>query len=468
MLAHEPQLAENETLATIFRILGNENPPRDTIGKRLEVLERILKTEPKFENIQKWYLVNRICNIQFRRQICELLDRYNAKYITIPLDIQHVLNGSDRNEKILRAININSARNFAINFSRWLSVYTIVLDGDCMFDMDGWKPIEAEMKKEQYDYLSIPHKRANGDLAEPMVAFKNTATLRFNESIPFGEGDKLQLLFDLGHDRTAGSGHCNVIGDKTKTVGFVHHLSTGPDEYESDTISRIEARNKSLDILLSKIKSFNPIRFSGHNVKYENVEGFFDYSGQYSGIALDCPDNAKIVEVGSWLGKSAIYLAAELSGYGKRATIDCVDTWDGGLDESLKRRISELGNIYELFLQNVDDAGFSHMIKAVKKPSIVAAEDYRDNTIDAIWIDADHSYHEIKADIAAWYPKVKIGGLIAGHDFAMDHEFSRNGVVRAVLEFFKDKPLEIQPMGRTWKSVKYDNNWPEFRERRWV
>ena len=462
---HQHLIADN--LAVIFRIIGNENPPRDTIGKRLSVLEHILKSEPKFENIEKWYLLNRLHNIQFRRAVCELLDRYNAKYVTVPLDRQSVITTETRKEQIIKAININNARNFAIEFSISLATYTIILDGDCMFTTEGWKPVVDEMKHQRYEYLSIPHKRTNGKLAEPMIAFKSTATKRFDENIPFGEGDKLKLLFDLGHNKEPGSGHCNIIGEQTKLVGHVIHLDTGPEEYETNTKSRIEAREQSIDNLLNAIKNNQPTRTFSNNKFYEKIDGFFDYSGQYSGFALDCPDNAHIVEVGSWLGKSAIYLASEFAGYGKRVRIDCVDTWDGGNDEYLKNKIGSL-NLYDAFIQNVDDAGFSDIIKPIREKSILAAERYENNSLDLVWIDAGHSYEEVKEDIKAWYPKVRYGGLIAGHDFAINHETSRKGVVKAVLEMFKDKPLEIQPMGRTWKSVKYDTNWPEFRVRKWV
>ena len=112
--------------------------------------------------------------------------------------------------------------------------------------------------------------------------------------------------------------------------------------------------------------------------------------------------------------------------------------------------------------------GFSNIIKAIRQKSVEAAKQYENNSIDLVWIDAGHSYEEVKEDIKAWYPKVRYGGLIAGHDFAINHDVSRDGVVKAVLEIFKDKPLEIQPMGRAWKSIKYDENWPEFRVRKWV
>jgi predicted O-methyltransferase YrrM len=41
---------------------------------------------------------------------------------------------------------------------------------------------------------------------------------------------------------------------------------------------------------------------------------------------------------------------------------------------------------------------------------------YQDNSLDFVFIDASHEYQDVKEDIINWLPKVKIGGIIAGHD----------------------------------------------------
>lgn len=73
--------------------------------------------------------------------------------------------------------------------------------------------------------------------------------------------------------------------------------------------------------------------------------------------------------------------------------------------------------------------------KILRKPSIEAAEDIPDGSLDFVFIDADHSYEGCKADIEAWSPKVKPGGLIAGHDYE-NTAFPKFGVKRAVDEKF--------------------------------
>lgn len=55
-----------------------------------------------------------------------------------------------------------------------------------------------------------------------------------------------------------------------------------------------------------------------------------------------------------------------------------------------------------------------------------------DNSVDMVFIDADHSYEAVKKDIIAYTPKLKLKGLLTGHD--IDYP----GVNRAVKELIKD------------------------------
>ena len=80
--------------------------------------------------------------------------------------------------------------------------------------------------------------------------------------------------------------------------------------------------------------------------------------------------------------------------------------------------------------------------------SIEAAKQYEDETFDFVYIDASHHYDFVKSDILAWYPKVKKGGYIGGHDYThpntahMYADFN-DGVYRAVTEIFPDDHLVV-------------------------
>jgi hypothetical protein len=94
---------------------------------------------------------------------------------------------------------------------------------------------------------------------------------------------------------------------------------------------------------------------------------------------------------------------------------------------------------YRGALSHVEFAG--DRAKVIRKPSIEAAKDIPDASLDFVFIDADHSYEGCKADIEVWLPKIKPGGMICGHDYNnTEYPF---GVDRAVDEFCAGRALDL-------------------------
>jgi hypothetical protein len=60
-----------------------------------------------------------------------------------------------------------------------------------------------------------------------------------------------------------------------------------------------------------------------------SIQGWFGFHNLYSEIVAKADHGAHFVEVGSWKGKSASYMAVEIINTGKRIRFDCVDTWRG-------------------------------------------------------------------------------------------------------------------------------------------
>jgi hypothetical protein len=67
--------------------------------------------------------------------------------------------------------------------------------------------------------------------------------------------------------------------------------------------------------------------------------------------------------------------------------------------------------------------------------SLEAAASFPDESLDWVYIDADHSYEGVKRDLDAYYSKVKPGGFIAGDDYGQGDKWFGHGVTRAVDEF---------------------------------
>lgn len=87
----------------------------------------------------------------------------------------------------------------------------------------------------------------------------------------------------------------------------------------------------------------------------------------------------------------------------------------------------------ESFLTTTSNVGFAwDRVKMVRKQSLAAVHDIADGSLDVCFIDGDHTYQAVVDDLAAWWPKVKAGGYLAGHDFP--HRRYK-GVEQAVKEF---------------------------------
>ena len=80
----------------------------------------------------------------------------------------------------------------------------------------------------------------------------------------------------------------------------------------------------------------------------------------------------------------------------------------------------------------------------VKKYTHEAVKDYEDEYFDLVFIDADHSKSGCRRDIELWYPKVKYGGWIGGHDYG----HPRFNLHEVVDEIFGDR-VELD-LNTTW------------------
>lgn len=69
------------------------------------------------------------------------------------------------------------------------------------------------------------------------------------------------------------------------------------------------------------------------------------------------------------------------------------------------------------FNECLDLASNDHRVILMRSKSIEAVNQFQDGSLDFVYIDAAHDYRNVIQDMNAWFPKVKEGGLFAGHDF---------------------------------------------------
>ena len=172
---------------------------------------------------------------------------------------------------------------------------------------------------------------------------------------------------------------------------------------------------------------------------YESIYGFCDYLGLYKKMVKKFSPGTHFVEIGSFLGKSSVYMAVEIINSGKDIKFDCIDHWQGSKEHESKDEIN-LENLYKDFLKNIEPV--KEIINPVRMNSIDASKLYKPNSIDFIFIDASHDEMSVKADLTHWMPRLKENGIIAGDD--ADNE----GVAHAVTRFFNTNKLDI--INRQW------------------
>lgn len=152
------------------------------------------------------------------------------------------------------------------------------------------------------------------------------------------------------------------------------------------------------------------------------VPSWFSFPQLYSSVVANYPSGSHFVEVGSWKGCSSSYMAVEIHNSGKTIKFDCVDTWNGTVNDPIHDADPDVANktLFEKFMANTDRV--KEYINPVRMDSIEAAAQYEDDSLEFVFIDADHTYEAVKKDVLAWLPKVKSGGILAGHDYAWCEE----------------------------------------------
>lgn len=185
---------------------------------------------------------------------------------------------------------------------------------------------------------------------------------------------------------------------------------------------------------------------------YQNLPGWAAFGELYIAMVEKAPQEAQFVEVGSWLGRSAALMGVEILNSGKAINFVCVDPWqDGGPDLKDTKYFKDLKvqNVYSTFLRNIEPV--RHVITPLRMNSLDAAAKFADGEIDFLMLDGDHSYEAISADIEAWLPKMKPGGVMAGDDYLWP------GVTKAADEQFGErlKPVIKKAAHDYKKSVAY-------------
>jgi len=277
---------------------------------------------------------------------------------------------------------------------------------------------------------------------------------RYNTSVVIYPYD-CSLRYAEGHESQTTLHHDGVrywrSVDKTANTMLAHYstfkanwkqfedLATNyPRVLEDDTINKLYYSPENKD---APIRAFNPIPSVAYHVGYstpvsintthsswihlwnaipewELIQGWFDYGNLYSHVVSNLPDNSTVVEIGTWRGKSTCYLGSLIKSSGKKIKAYTVDTFEGSAEQVHRDIIERLPtSLFDEFKANMKMCDVDDVIEPIKMTSVEASTKFEDASVDFVMLDGAHDYESVVADIDAWLPKIKKGGLIAGDDY---------------------------------------------------
>jgi Methyltransferase domain len=159
-------------------------------------------------------------------------------------------------------------------------------------------------------------------------------------------------------------------------------------------------------------------------VDWNDIAGWFQWRSAQEEAAHRFPEGSRFVEVGNFLGRSLCSLGEVVKRSGKSFTVIGVDTCRGSGVEGPKGKdyhgaaVAQGGGTFAGALhKNVIDCGYGDSIALIVTDSVTAATFFADESIDWVHLDARHDDRSLKADIAAWLPKIRAGGWLSGDDY---------------------------------------------------
>ena len=277
----------------LWRILGNDLPPRHPNGQTLQNLKYILENEKQFGMTRKMWLLNRIVDNRKCISITNLLYDHGVPkehIYHIPFFPSEFHSLPSASEKLKYITNVNPARNHCldISFDQGADV-CCPEDGGMFFREDGWMQFRMLAEDNPEDgYFGFPTWRVDNldtfltappilkseydfgthrsiGMTELQLAFTKHHDKEFNEDCMYGNADKVELLYRLGllglWDHWAPELRKKAVQDpskfygEVKLIGYICILPSGNPEGDRHNLLRGSQRSQGLQDLLTHLET---------------------------------------------------------------------------------------------------------------------------------------------------------------------------------------------------------------------
>lgn len=284
----------------LLRILGNDLPPRHGPTQTIQNVKFILQHEKNFSSLRKIWLLNRITDERLQFHLLSTLKEAGHEVIVIPFNSGHfarllpdfshfgaqdfgpLLSGQildDYKYTLLLdhafhgqnkyLMNVNGARNFALEHVASNSDWIMPWDGNCFLHQRAWEEISLCISNATNEkYIIVPMERVTQNeslldesvtfeaLEEPQLIFKSDVLERFDEDLRYGRYSKVEFLRRIafpglwdGWDYQPWENRkwsLSTDAGRWLRAGWVARLSSGRDEYDEDpSIQGIRRRSNA-------------------------------------------------------------------------------------------------------------------------------------------------------------------------------------------------------------------------------
>jgi predicted O-methyltransferase YrrM len=198
---------------------------------------------------------------------------------------------------------------------------------------------------------------------------------------------------------------------------------------------------------------------------YKDVPGWInDAEFIYKEMVDEAQDGDHFVEIGTFLGQSTTYMAELIKRSKKKISFDAIDLY--WLIPHTINNYKEAGHpksFYDYY-NNIMKEWDMSIVDVIKHPMRIIGVDkyvnfitcdekyahklYDDDSLKFVWIDGDHGSNVVYNHLVNFWPKLKVGGVIAGDDIEYED------VLNDVKKFTKENDLEITYSHNGFKVIK--------------
>jgi len=159
------------------------------------------------------------------------------------------------------------------------------------------------------------------------------------------------------------------------------------------------------------------------------------------------PKGGVCAEIGVWRGD----FSERILEMTRPARLHLIDPWRAVAAEGYERAHyggeltggqAEMDAVYAAVLERFAGDRKKGVVEVHRLSSLEAAGRFREGELDFVYIDGNHRYEFVKADLEAYAPKVRPGGLLAGDDYGVEGWWE-DGVTRAVDEFVRSEAATV-------------------------